>query len=133
MAPKHILLAEDDDVLLDVLKTKLEKNGFKVFPVINGVEALNILAKEPIDMVLTDILMPEMGGFELIERMKADEKLKNIPIIILSNSGQPVEIHQAIKMGVEDYLTKAEFDPQEVLDKVQKHLKEPKKASLLSI
>ncbi len=109
-------------MLSNVLKTKLEANGYQVYPVVSGVEALDILAKKSIDMILTDILMPEMGGFELIEKIKADDKLKNIPIIILSNSGQPVEIHQAIKMGVVDYLTKAEFDPQEVLEKVEKHL-----------
>ena len=64
--------------------------------------------------------MPKKSGFEVIQEMQANEILKQIPIIIISNSGQPVELDQARKLGVIDWIIKTDFDPQEVLEKVKK-------------
>jgi len=71
---------------------------------------------------LLDIIMPKMGGFEVMEEMGKDKNLKDIPVIVISNSGQPVEIDKAQKLGAKDWLIKTEFDPQEVVDKVVKQI-----------
>ena len=82
------------------------------------------MKKARLDLVLLDIVMPKMGGFEVMEEMQKDEELKIIPIIVISNSGQPVELDRAQKLGAKDWLIKTEFDPQEVVDKVKKQLGE---------
>jgi len=74
------------------------------------------------DLVLLDIVMPKMSGFEVMEEMIKDKKLVKIPVIIISNSGQPVELDRVQKLGAKDWLIKTEFDPQEVVDKVAKQI-----------
>jgi len=74
------------------------------------------------DLILLDIVMPNKNGFEVMEEIQADETLKDIPIIVISNSGQPVEIDKAKKLGARDWLIKTEFDPQEVIEKVRKQI-----------
>jgi len=117
-----ILIAEDDTVLLDVLRSKLTLNGHEVTSATNGEEAFRFLKSSKPDLILLDILMPLMGGFEILEAISKDPQLKKIPVIVISNSGQPVEIERALKLGAKDYLVKAIFDPEEVLNKVQQHL-----------
>ena len=81
-----------------------------------------MMAKEVPDLVLADIVMPEKNGFAVIAEMKQSELLKNVPIIIISNSGQPVDLDKARGLGVFDWLIKTEFDPQEVVEKVKQVL-----------
>ena len=66
--------------------------------------------------------MPKMGGFEVMEKMQKNKDLKKIPVIVISNSGQPVEIDRAQKMGAEDWLIKTQFDPKEVIEKIKKQI-----------
>lgn len=120
-----ILIVEDEEVLLDVLKNKLEKEGYDVIAAVNGEEGLKMIDEERPDMVLLDIVMPKIDGFEVLEKLKNKGRLPALPVIIISNSGQPVEVDRAIEYGVRDYLVKAEFDPQEVVDKIKKHLNIP--------
>ncbi|OGZ18011.1 MAG: hypothetical protein A2V72_02000 [Candidatus Nealsonbacteria bacterium RBG_13_37_56] len=119
---KKILIVEDEEVLINVLKRKLVSEGYDVSTAKNGNEGLIKMKKEKPDLILLDIIMPEKGGFEVMEEMGEDEELKDIPIIIISNSGQPFEIERAEKLGADDWLIKTEFDPQEVLDKVIKQI-----------
>jgi CheY-like chemotaxis protein len=118
---KKIVLIEDEEILIDLLSRKLKNEGYEVEIARNGEEGLNLLKKmspKP-DLVLLDIIMPKKSGFEVMEEMVKDETLKNIPIIVISNSGQPVELDKAKKLGAKDWLIKTEFDPKEVLFKVQ--------------
>jgi len=119
---KKILIIEDEEVLTKVLKRKLVSEGYDVSTAKNGNEGLAKMKKEKPDLILLDIVMPEKGGFEVMEEMNKDEELKDIPIVIISNSGQPVEFERARKLGVDDWLVKTEFGPQEVLDKVIKQI-----------
>jgi CheY-like chemotaxis protein len=122
--PKRILLVEDEDIMVDLLQRKLSKEGYEVFVARDGEEGLKKMkemAPKP-DLVLLDIIMPKMGGFEVMEEMKKDENLKNIAVIVISNSGQPVELDRAKKLGAKDWLIKTEFDPKEVLEKVKKQI-----------
>jgi DNA-binding response OmpR family regulator len=119
---KKILIAEDEEVLLDILSKKLNKEGYQVFLTKDGKACLETMKKEKPDLVLLDILMPKKNGFEVLKEMQKDEVLKEIPVIVVSNSGQPVELNEAIKLGAKDWLIKAEFDIDEVLEKVKKQI-----------
>jgi len=107
-----------------LLRIKLQKEGYQVSAAQDGEEGFNLLKKEPFDLVLSDVIMPRLGGFEVMERMGQDPDLKNIPIIIISNSGQPAELDRARDLGAKDWLFKTEFDPVEVIVKVKKLLGE---------
>ena len=119
---KKILIAEDEEILSSLLKKKLTQQGYSVSIAKNGVIALEQMRKEKPDLLLLDVIMPQMGGFEVMEKMQEDPALRGIPIIIVSNSGQPVEIDKAKKLGAKDWIIKTEFDPQEVMDKVKKEI-----------
>jgi len=119
---KKILLIEDEEIMVDLLQKKLTQEGYEISVARNGEEGLKFARKISPDLVLLDIIMPKIGGFEVMEEMAKDEDLKKIPIIIISNSGQPVELDRAQKLGAKDWLIKTEFDPREVLDKVVKQI-----------
>jgi len=115
---KKILLLEDEELMIDLLERKLTQEGYEVSVAKNGIEGLEKMRKAKPDVVLLDIVMPRMGGFEVMEEMVKNEELKKIPVIVISNSGQPVELDRAKRLGAKDWLIKTEFDPQEVLEKV---------------
>jgi DNA-binding response OmpR family regulator len=116
--PKKILIVEDEEILLDLLNKKLKNQGYNVIVARDGEEGLRLMKEERPDLVLLDIVMPKLDGFEVMEEMQKDDKLRNIPVVIVSNSGQPVEIEKAKELGAKDWLIKTEFDPQEVIEKV---------------
>jgi len=119
---KKILIIEDEKIMLNLLRDKLEREGYDVSIAHNGEEGLEKMKEVSPDIILLDIIMPKMGGFEVMEEMAKSEKLKNIPVIVISNSGQPVELENVKNLGARDWLIKTEFDPQEVLQKVKKQL-----------
>ncbi len=120
--PKKILLIEDEELIITLLQRKLEKEGYQVSVAKDGIEGMEKMREDSPDLILLDIVMPRMGGFEVMEEMRKEKELKIIPIIIISNSGQPVELDRAKKLGARDWLIKTEFDPQEVLTKVKKQI-----------
>jgi len=117
-----VIIIEDEEVLLNLLNKKLVQEGYEVEIAKDGEEGLNKLKQIKIDLILLDIIMPKMGGFEVMEEIKKDDNLSKIPIIVISNSGQPVELARAKELGAKDWLIKAEFDPQEVVEKVKKQI-----------
>lgn len=119
---KKILLVEDEEIISDLLQRKLEKEGYEVLVASDGEEGLKSIRETEPDLILLDIIMPKIGGFEVMEEMNKDPKLKKIPVIIISNSGQPVELERAVELGAKDWLIKTEFDPQEVIEKVIKQI-----------
>lgn len=121
---KKILIVEDEKALLDILLDKLKQEGFDAMGAGDGEEGLERMRQEKPDLILLDIVMPKMGGMEVLEIMHNDTQLKSIPVIIISNSGQPVEIEKAKGLGARDFLIKAEFDPKEVVEKVHNMLGE---------
>ena len=116
---KKILLVEDEEIIIDLLVKKLRDEGYEVHVARDGVEGLEKMKDVKPDVVLLDIIMPKMGGFEVMEEMKGDPDLKDFPIIIISNSGQPIELDRAKELGARDWLIKTEFDPREVIEKVK--------------
>lgn len=119
---KKILLVEDEEIMINLLEKKLTQEGYDVTVAVNGEEGLEKMKEQKPDVVLLDIIMPKKGGFEVMEEMNKDPVLKEVPVIIISNSGQPVELDKAKELGAKDWLIKTEFDPQEVLDKVRKQI-----------
>jgi CheY-like chemotaxis protein len=119
---KKILLVEDEEIMIDLLMNKLTREGYEVSIARDGVEGLEKMRALKPNLVLLDIIMPKKGGFEVMEEMTKEKNLKAIPVIIISNSGQPVELDRAKKLGAKDWLIKTEFDPQEVIDKVIKQI-----------
>ncbi|MBU4030657.1 response regulator [Patescibacteria group bacterium] len=120
---KKIIIIEDERILLELLKEKLIQDGYEVITAMDGQEGIDKIKEELPDLILLDIVMPKKGGFEVMEELNQDDKLKNIPVIIISNSGQPVELSRIKKLGAVDWLIKTDFNPQEVVNKIKKHLK----------
>ncbi len=120
--PKKILIIEDEAIMLNLLRRKLIGEGYDVEVAKDGEEGLAKMKETKPDLVLLDIIMPKMGGMEVMEWMRGDSELRKIPVIVISNSGQPVEIDKAKKLGAKDWLIKTEFDPQEVSEKVVKQI-----------
>lgn len=119
---KTILIIEDEQVLASLLKHKLSRRGYQSIIATDGREGLKKTKEIQPDLILLDIVMPEMSGFEVMEAKQKIKTIKDIPIIIISNSGQPVEISRAQKLGAEDWIVKTNFDPEEVVRKVEKIL-----------
>jgi CheY-like chemotaxis protein len=119
---KKILLVEDEEIMINLLEKKLVSEGYEVSVARDGDEGLQKIREVIPDLILLDIIMPKMGGFEVMAEIQKNPELKNIPIVVISNSGQPVEIDRAQRLGAKDWLIKTEFDLQEVLDKVVKQI-----------
>ncbi len=119
---KKLLIIEDEEVLLSLLQKKLIAEGYDVSIAENGAIGLEVMRKVMPDLVLLDIVMPKKDGFQVMEEMREDESLKNIPVVIISNSGQEVELERAKELGARDWLIKTEFDPMEVIEKVKKQI-----------
>lgn len=117
-----ILLIEDDPFLSSMYTTKFELDGFTVVSGDDGRKGLDLAMVEIPDIILLDILMPVMDGFEVLENLKKDERTKNIPVILLTNLNQKDDIERGLKMGANDYLIKAHFMPSEVVAKIRKLL-----------
>jgi len=117
-----ILLIEDEEIMIELLERKLSQEGYEVLVARDGEEGLRLMRENWPNLVLLDIILPKMGGFEVLAEMNKNLSLKKIPVIIISNSGQPVELSKAIRFGVKDWLIKTEFEPRELIDKVVKQI-----------
>ena len=117
--PKHILIAEGDAFLADIYQKKFEMEGFKVSKVSNVEKALIDIKKKHPDVVLLDVLLSKMDGLAVLDAVKSDRVLKKIPIILLTNLGQPDDVKRGLEKGAADYLIKTHFKLSEVVDKVK--------------
>ncbi|PJE64232.1 MAG: hypothetical protein COU90_03990 [Candidatus Ryanbacteria bacterium CG10_big_fil_rev_8_21_14_0_10_43_42] len=119
---KRILVVEDEKDHLNIMVHKLELEGYEALSAEDGAEGLRMIEEEKPDLVLLDVVLPSMDGFEVLTRMR--EKGITIPVIIVSNSGQPVEIDRGTALGAKDHLVKAEFNPGDVIEKIRIQLGE---------
>lgn len=120
---KTILIIEDDKFLRELIVQKLVKEGCKTSEAIDGEEGIKKVKEEKPDLVLLDLILPGIDGFEVLSKMKEDPALAQIPVIILSNLGQKDDVERGLKLGAVDYLIKAHFTPGEIIDKVKNALK----------
>jgi DNA-binding response OmpR family regulator len=121
--PKNILIVEDDKILRELISRKLEKENYRISAAIDGEEGLKKVKEEKPDIVLLDLILPGIDGFEVLERIKQDLEINKIPVVILSNLGQKEEIEKGLKLGATDYLIKAHFTLSEIVEKIRTILK----------
>lgn len=119
---KTILIIEDDVFLGDLMAKKLEDSGFKVVKAIDGREGLEKAATIKPNLILLDLILPGMDGFEVLKKIKDNPQTSSIPVIILSNLGQREDIERGFDLGAQDYLVKAQFTPDEIVERVKKPL-----------
>lgn len=116
---KKILIIEDDRTLLTALQIELKNSKFEVLPARDGKAGLKIAKKKKPDLIMLDLVMPGLHGFEVLKTLKADQKTKNIPVIILSNLAQSGDIKEGLKLGAEAYYVKAFIHLSELSKKVK--------------
>ncbi len=125
---KVILCIEDEQEMIDLIRLILSRRGFDVQGATSGQEGLDVLNKIRPDLVLLDLMMPDMDGWEVYQKMKADEKMKTIPVIVVTARAQSIDKVLGLHIAkVDDYIAKP-FSPQELLNSVDKVLMEKKEA-----
>lgn len=114
-----VLVAEDDKFLIKVYESKLLKAGFDAKIAQDGVEALEMLKTFVPDVILLDLMMPNKDGFQVLTELKADQKLKHIPVIVTSNLSQPEDKKKAMDLGAKDYIVKSDTPIQDIIEKLK--------------
>ena len=121
---KKILFIEDESTLQKTFADILGPEGFEVIPALDGEIGLNLAKTEKPDLILLDLILPKLHGLELLEKIKQDETIKNIPVIVLTNIESIEEIDKALELGATTYLVKSDYSLEEVVAKIKKALKE---------
>jgi len=121
---QYILLIEDDPFLIDIYSTKLKKSGFDVGVAKDGEEALAKLKEKKPDLVVLDIVLPHIDGWEILANIKTNSNWKELKVMILSNLGQKEEVEKGMSLGASKYLIKAHYTPAEVVEEIKKCLKD---------
>lgn len=117
-----VLIIEDEEMLVNMYISKFEKEGYEIEKALNGREGLEKVKSYNPQIILLDVIMPEMDGFMVLKQLKSEASTKNIPVIMLTNLGQEEDITKGQKLGVKDYLVKANLTPSQVVDKVKEVL-----------
>jgi DNA-binding response OmpR family regulator len=121
-----ILIAEDERDIRDLITFTLRFAGYEVVAASNGEEAVTLALQEVPDLIISDVRMPRMNGYEACEKIKAEEKTKHIPVIFLSAKGQETEIQTGMDVGAQEYLLKP-FAPDQLTSRIQAVLAQQKK------
>ena len=120
---KKILFVEDEASLQKTLGVKLKDKGYNVISAFDGEVGLLLAEKEKPDLILLDIILPKKSGFEVLEELKANEKTRNISVLILTNLESVEEIEKALELGSTTYLVKANYSLDEVVEKIENFFK----------
>ena len=116
--PRRVLLAEDDRFLRRAAEASLRRHGLDVLTAADGEEALRIARTERLDLILLDVVMPKLQGFEVLSALKQDDATAHIPVLVLSNLGQDRDVAQAKALGAVAFLVKANLSLQDLVDRV---------------
>lgn len=122
-AKKKILIIEDEEMLSSMYKVKFENEGYEVLISPDGVQGIELAAKEKPSLILLDIIMPKMDGFAVLKKLKSDSATKGIPVVLLTNLGQDEDVSRGKELGASGYLIKANNTPGEVINKVKNFMK----------
>jgi DNA-binding response OmpR family regulator len=120
MNAKRIIIVEDDTMISEIYQRKFTESGFQVFPAYSGDEAVKVAKKEPADIMILDIIMPKMDGFQVIDAVRNKLKNKDIKIFIFSNLSQREDQEKAQKLGADGFIVKAEYSPSELVKEVNR-------------
>ncbi len=118
-----ILIVEDDSFISLFLEKKLTELGYKATVAGTTAQALEVLGKQSVNLILLDIILPDENGFTLLEKLKSNPLHQNIPVIILSNLGQQSEIDRGKELGAIDFLVKGNYSPSEIVERITEILK----------
>ncbi len=119
---KKVLIVEDDVFLSNIYNKKFTNEGFEVYTASDGKKAVIIIKQKKPDIILLDIMLPQMDGFEVLEEIKKDPEVKDIPVILLTNINEQDGIKKGYDLGAKDYIIKTFFTPSEIVDKVKKFI-----------
>ena len=114
-----ILIIEDDKFLRELIVMKLKKESYDVLDAVDGEEGIKKIREEKPDIILLDLILPGIDGFEVLSQIKSDPTVSSIPVIILSNLGQREDIERGLTLGATDYMIKAHFTPGEIVEKIK--------------
>lgn len=114
-----VLLVEDDKMIIDMYTLKFTQEGYEVVQAENGKDAVALAKTVNPDIILLDIILPQMDGFSVLKEIKADPNVKDVPVILLTNLGQDGDVKKGLELGATDYLIKANYTPSQVVDKVK--------------
>lgn len=117
-----VLVVEDTDLLRRMYSDRLVQDGYRVLAAADGLEAVSVLRSDTPDLILLDLVMPKMSGLEVLELVKKDPRLSEIPVVVLSNLGQEADMNRCMAMGAVDYLVKNDARPSDVSEKIAKYL-----------
>jgi DNA-binding response OmpR family regulator len=120
---KRILIVEDDRFLRELIVKKLSNEAYDVLEAVDGEQGLQKTKETKPDLILLDLILPGIDGFEVLTRKKDDPAIASIPVIVLSNLGQKEDVEKGLGLGAVDYLIKAHFTPGEIIEKVRNILK----------
>ncbi|MFA5318328.1 MAG: response regulator [Patescibacteria group bacterium] len=120
---KKILIIEDEDTISGMYKASMEKAGYSVVLATNGEKGLEMAKTEKPDLILLDIMMPKMDGFTVLEKVKSNDNIKDVPVVMLTNLGQEDDREKGRKLGADDYWVKADFTPAQVNEKIKQYIK----------
>ena len=118
MDRKRILVVDDEIYIVHILEFTLTMEGYEVLTAADGEEALRRLEQDRPDLVVLDIMMPKVDGYEVLRRIRADEEFRQLPVILLSAKGRPVDRETGLEIGADDYIVKP-FSPRRLLEKIQ--------------
>ena len=119
---KKILFVEDESALQKTFGDILKQEGYEMVSALDGEVGLKLAKTQSPDLILLDLILPKMDGFEVLEKLKEIPETKDIPVIILTNMGRMEEIGKSLELGAKTYLVKANYTLQEVVEKVKKAL-----------
>ena len=118
----RVVCIEDEPEMIDLVRLILSRKGFEVIGADGGIEGLETVRREKPDLVLLDLMMPDMDGWEVYQQIKADEELRTIPVVVVTAKAQSIDKVLGLHIAkVDDYITKP-FGPQELLESVEKIL-----------
>ena len=121
-SPKRVLMVEDDDALAGVYLTRLQAEGFDVRRVSNGEDALSAALTYKPDLVLLDVMMPKVSGFDVLDILRNTPETANLKVIMLTALSQPADRDKAELLGADDYLVKSQVVIADVIDRIKFHL-----------
>jgi CheY-like chemotaxis protein len=116
---KKILIVDDDQFITSIYQTKFESEGFAVVTALNGLEGIEVAKAQMPDLILLDILMPKLDGFEALARLKKDPQTKDIPVLMLTSLGQKTDVDRGLEAGAADYLLKTQTLPTDAAKKIR--------------
>lgn len=130
--PKKILIVEDEESIRDLYKRQVELAGFQTDSVASGKDALTALSQNHYDLILLDIMLPDINGLQVLKEVKANDKTKSTAVLMLTNLGQDITIKEGFSLGAEGYLIKASYTPDQIIQEINNILSKKQAMPIVS-